>query len=102
VGCKPSTIKVYNSLGGRFPKRSLKLVADLMHSREKSLTVEFVNVQKQTGGSEYGLFALAFITSIYNGQDPSKLVYNQSAIQSHLLKCIAGVELSAARICFPF
>ena len=88
VGCKPSTIRVYDSLGGRLPKRSLKLVADLMHSKEKSLTVEFVDVLKQKGGSDCGLFALAFITSICNGQDPSELVYNQSAMRSHLLMCI--------------
>ena len=40
----------------------------------KSLTVEFVDVQKQKGGSDCGLFALAFIASICNGQDPTKLV----------------------------
>ena len=56
---KSSTIRVYDSLGGRFPKRSLKLVADLMHSKEKSLTVEFVDVQKQKGGSDCGLFAFS-------------------------------------------
>ena len=65
VGCKPSTLKVCD-------KRSLKLVADLMQT--KSLTVEFVDVQKQKGGSDCGLFALAFIASICNGQDPTKLV----------------------------
>ena len=34
VGCQLSTIRVYNSLGGRLPKHCLKLVADLMQSRE--------------------------------------------------------------------
>ena len=66
----------------------VKLVADLMQTREKSLTIEFVDVQKQKGSSDCGLFALAFITSICNRQDPTELAYNQSSMRSHLLKRI--------------
>lgn len=94
VGCEPSTIKVYDSLGGRLPKRSLKLVADLMQTREKLLTVEFVDVQKQRGGSDCGLFALAFIASICNSQDPSSLVYDQSAMRNHLLRANVTIPIS--------
>ena len=88
VGCKPSTVQVYDSLGGRLPKGSLKLVADLMQTKAKTLSIEFVDVQKQEGGSDCGLFALAFIASICNGDDPTKLVYDQSSMRNHLLKCI--------------
>ena len=88
VGCQPSTVKVFDSLGGRLPKRSVKLVADLLQSKEEAITFAFVDVQKQDGGSDCGLFAIAFITSICNGQDPTVLRYNQSAMRSHLLQCI--------------
>ena len=64
VGCQPSSIKMFDSLGGRLPKRCLKLVADLMQSRERELTFEFVDVQEQKGASDCGLFALKFLTSI--------------------------------------
>ena len=52
-----------------------------MQSQEKQLTIEFIDVQKQRGGSDCGLFSLAFITvtSICNGQDPAKQVYDQTA-----------------------
>lgn len=88
VGCKPSTIRVYDSLGGRLPKGGLKLVADLMQTKEKTLSIEFVDVQKQKGSSDCGLFALAFIASICNGDDPTKPVYDQSSMHNHLLECI--------------
>ena len=94
VGCKPSTVKVFDSLGGRLPKTSLKLVADLMQTKEKAITFEFVGVQKQDGASDCGLFAIAFTTSICNGHDPTTLRYNQSAMRSHLLKCIEQGQIT--------
>ena len=93
VGCQPSTIKVFDSLGGRLPKRCLKLVADLMQSREKEVTIEFVDVQEQKGASDCGLFALVFLTSICNGHDPATQHYNQKATRSHLLQCIEEGEM---------
>ena len=94
VGCQPSTIKVFDSLGGRLPKRSLKLVADLMQSQEKQLSIEFIDVQKQRGGSDCGLFSLVFITSICNGQDPAKQVYDQTAMRNHLQQCIERGQMA--------
>ena len=51
-------------------------------------------MQKQKGSSDCGLFALAFITSICNGQDPTDLAYDQSAMRSHLLKCIEQGQMT--------
>ena len=59
-----------------------------MQSREKEVTIEFVDVQEQRGASDCGLFALAFLTSICNGQDPATQLYDQKAMTSHLLQCI--------------
>ena len=38
------------------------------------------------GDSDCGLFALAFITSICNGEDPVKQIYDQSAMRDHLVR----------------
>ena len=64
VGCPPSTVITFNILGGMLTERYTKLVADLMQSRNKAVTKEFINVQKQQGSSDCGLFTLAYITSI--------------------------------------
>ena len=94
VGCQPSTIRIYNSLDGRLPKHCLKLVANLMQSREKSVTVEFVDVQEQKGANDCGLFALAYITSICNGQDPATFLYDQAAMRPHLQECFEKGEMT--------
>ena len=60
----------------------------LTAEKGKELTIEFVNVHKQGGGSDCGLFALAFITSVCNGEDPAKCISDQAAMQNHLVKCV--------------
>ena len=94
VGCQPSEICVFDSLGGQLPQKRIKLVADLLQSKEKELTLEYVNVQKQRGGSDCGLFALAFITSVCNGEDPAKRLYDQAAMRKHLVQCIEKGRMS--------
>ena len=46
------------------------------------------NVQRQTGGTDCGLFALAFATAICFGDNVSNLIFDQSALRHHLKKCI--------------
>ena len=94
VGCQSSKFRVFDSLGGRLPQKRIKLVADLLQSKEKELTIEFVNVHKQEGGSDHGLFALAFVTSVCNGEDPAKRIYDQAAMRNHLVKCIEKGRVS--------
>ena len=94
VGCKQSTIKVFDSLqGGGLPKHTMKLVADLMQCQDKQITLEFVDVQEQRGSSDCGLFAIAFITSVCCGVDPATLNYNQKAMRQHLLECIENDQM---------
>ena len=94
VGCQQSTIKMFDSLGGRLPKNALRLVADLMQSKEKEITIEFVDVQEQTGSVDCGLFALAFITSVCHGLDPATQCYNQKAMTRHLMTCIEKAQMT--------
>ena len=88
---------MFDSRGGRLPKRSVKLVADLLQTKEEAITFEFVDVQKPVGGSDCGLFTITFITSISNCQDPTVLRYNQSAIILLLLSLyISYIRLSVS------
>ena len=65
VGCKPSPIKIYDSLlAGGVSRHTQKLIADLMQCKSKAITIEYEDVQEQKGSNDCGLFAIAFITSI--------------------------------------
>ena len=42
---------------------------------------------QQSGSTDCGLFAIAYITSIAFDVDPAQYVFNQTAMQPHLQKC---------------
>ena len=89
VGCKPSSIKIYDSLlAGGVSRHTQKLIADLMQCKSKAITIEYVDVQEQKGSNDCGLFAIAFVTSICNGVDPVSQLYDQKQMRGHLLECI--------------
>ena len=48
----------------------------------------------QEGSHDCGLFAVAYITSICNGQDPAVLLYKQNAMRKHILKSIEDGVMS--------
>lgn len=76
---------------------SEKIIAQLMRSNEKVLNVHMINVAKQSGSQDCGLYALAFLTSIAHSNNPSLEVYRQEEMQEHLLTCFEKKEMT----CFP-
>ena len=69
VGCQTACIIIFDSSGGKeLPKSTLMLISDLLQTQEKLFSVELVDFQMLEGSCDCGLFTVAFITSIYNGQ----------------------------------
>ena len=50
--------------------------------------------QKQGNGFDCGVFAIAFATSLANGQDPSSLLYDPSKLRNHLRSCMDSGKLT--------
>ena len=66
----PSEVFVYDSLYysiGTYVKRQ---IAAIMHRHEEKIIVNVMDVQKQAGGCDCGLFAIAFATALANGKQP--------------------------------
>ena len=59
-----------------------KIVADLIHTSNKFITINYVKMQYQTGTSDCGLFAIAAACSICHGEDPGQLKYKQEAMRA--------------------
>ena len=85
VGCVPGLVNVYDSLHLRLPTSLKCIIADLLHTNEGSILVQYMHMQDQGGGSDCGLFAIATATTICNGQDPAALQFDQSHMRQHLL-----------------
>ena len=96
VGCQKACIKIFDCNGGKeLPKSTLKLISDLLQTQENQFSVEFVDVQMQEGSHDCGLFAVAYITSICNGQDPAIVLYKQNATRKHILNGIEDGVMTA-------
>ena len=62
-------------------------IAARLATKEHKISVHFMDVQMQAGGSDCGLFAIAFSTSLCYGQSPGKFHFDQSAMRKHLVSC---------------
>ena len=72
VGTTPSHILVYDSMYLSAGQATKQQIACPMRVSELNLTLTFVDVQTQVGGSDCGVFALAFATAICYGHSPGK------------------------------
>ena len=85
---KKEDIIVYDS------KFSSSLSPDTLIKTEKSaICIKVANVTKQTGLSDCGLFAIAYITHIAFGMNPSSCVFQQSSMREHFLKCLEDKKM---------
>ena len=92
IGCDEDVINWMDSLHGLPTSTAKRQIADILHSPLPVITVQCLNVQQQRGGSDCGLFALAFITAVCHGDDPTSLYFDQENMRSHLIASIESGE----------
>ena len=69
VGCPSGHVNVYDSLYRHLHSDTRSTIASLLQSRDNVLTVVMPEVQKQSNGSDCGVYAIAFSTAILNSID---------------------------------
>ena len=84
----PASVLIYDSLFHQCSPHVQRQVAAISRTKSSQINVHFVDVQRQSGGSDCGLFAIAYATSICFGTHPEKKSYCQAKMRQHLMKCI--------------
>ena len=89
VGCAASTaegidIIVYDSKYFSLSTDTKLLLSQLVHPDKPAFNLMIASVSKQSGSADY---AVPYLTSIAFGLNPSLYVFEQSAMQQHLLNC---------------
>ena len=90
----PDTVKIFDSLYQNTNSTAVEHACRmLMYPGDK---VTFINekVQRQVGGSDCGLFSLAFATDLCHGIDPTNQNYNQGSMRQHYVNCIENGAMS--------
>lgn len=90
IDCDGGVVNVYDSMYSELDPDTEKVVFNLFGT----VKLNFVNVQKQKGGSDCGLFAIAISTAISNGLNPSRIIFDQAAMRSHLVTCLNNKKMT--------
>lgn len=87
-------IHVYDSMYPTVGTYTKKQIASIISSNEKEIKLKMINVQKQLGGCDCGLFAIAFATTLATGNQPEQCFFDQAAMRRHLYECLTKQEMS--------
>ena len=84
---------VYNSLDGES-----KTIITNLFKLSSSPKFDLIRMQKQVGGQDCGLFAIAVVLSLLLHVNVTDIVFNQSQMRPHLLKCFSNNKFTM----FPY
>ena len=87
-------IFVYDSMYQSVGSFAKTQIAAMLASEQAQIDVKMMNVQRQEGGSDCGLFAIAFAPALVNGIQPAQLNFHQDAMRKHLYNCLEKGELT--------
>ena len=87
-GHTDANIVVYDSKYQFLGSATETLLAKLVLTQQDVLNIHIASVNKQSGDSDCGVFSVAYCTALAHGQDPSGIVFNQSIMRQHLVKCL--------------
>ena len=78
IDCRPAEVNVYDSLYNNQDTDTLSAISWLLEDFRSPVIVSLMNIGKQKGGNDCGLFAVAALTSLANGVDVSKAKFDQA------------------------
>ncbi|CAB4021279.1 Calcium-responsive transcription factor [Paramuricea clavata] len=98
IGCPKDTVTLYDSLYNNLDSGSKaklhKQIADMLMPTSKHLTIQWADMQKQTGTCDCGLFAIAAATSQCYGILPQDCYWEQEGMRDHLCMCFQQGDLA--------
>ena len=88
IGAEKEHVFVYDSLHPSVGSNTKLQIAALLNTSAPHISLEVVNCQRQRGGSDCGLFAVAFATALANGLCPESYTFKQKEMRQHLYNCL--------------
>ena len=69
-------------------------VACLLHTTKPSFVLNFVDVHKQVGHNDCGVFSIAHAVFLCFGQQTGELILDQSLMRHHVLTCLQSQQFA--------
>ena len=74
---KSNTIFLYDSAYTMISGDGKQVIAHLVNTKENQLTVHVMNISKQSGATDCGLYAVAIMSTLALGKDPCMIVFKK-------------------------
>ena len=88
------TVDVYDCSPGNGISPSFQhQVAVILNCQSSNFTIRQVEVQRQIGNADCGLFFIAFAFSLCCGLDPHNIHFNQSSMRAHFDLCVDNEKI---------
>ena len=71
IGQPDGTVNIYDSLNLTPKQDVVHTIAKYLHTPQKHIIMNIMNVDKQTNGYGCGVYAITFATLLVNGNDPT-------------------------------
>lgn len=88
MNTKNDDIVLYDSSSLGVDENTKLLLSKMVCTKNLKFRVRVANLTKQSGNLACGLYAIAYITHLAFGLDPSLLVFKQGSLRSHFVECI--------------
>ena len=92
-GVTPSVARIYDSMYYTTSTTTQLQIAAIMCCEAGSITLKVENMHLQNGGSDCGVFAIAYATDLCYGNCPSTLQYCQDRLRAHLIRCLKSKHM---------
>ena len=79
IGCTFGELNVYDSRLTTLSPATLKVICSLLHCSKSDVTVNIMQLQQQTNGSDCGVYAIACAASLCNGDEPSDQCWDEKS-----------------------
>ena len=81
------TVTIYDSLNTRPTDLLHRQMTQLFSPDDALPAYKQHNCHKQVGGTDCGIFAIAYALDLLNGNEPHKIRYDQNKMREHLINC---------------
>ena len=88
MDCRSGEVNVYDSLYNDQDADTLSAISGSLEVHRPPVIVNLMNMEKQKGGNDCGLFAVAVLTALSIGVDVTKVRFDQRRMRPHLVKYI--------------
>lgn len=90
-----SEVFLYDSMFTAASTTTLEIIAKILQTKQSCFCVNHLNVSRQAGTTDCGLYTIAAVTCILLGEDPTKVVFDQKVLRLHFTKILEAKFLEA-------